>query len=403
MSNLQSLETVPGFKIACAQAAIREWEKPRNDIAVIVADAPAAAAGVFTQNKVAASPVAICRKHLKASQGVAKAVLVNAGVANACTGREGRENALACAKQLAETLKTPLDQILLASTGVIGRQLPMTNMKNGIKACIDALGTAQDGDFAKAIMTTDPEPKQASIVLDGLGDVVIAGACKGSGMIAPNMATMLAFILTNAAVSPKALRSALKDVADATFNMVTVDGDTSTNDSLFIMASGLTGGAALDKASGKRYDKFVAGLYEVCMSLSRQIAIGGEGATKLVVVRVTGADKRHDAELAARTIAESPLVKTAMFGNDPNWGRIMMALGRSGAKVEEDKVSLRLCGKRMFKDGKPVDFDAAELSGLMKAKEVELEVELGLGKAKALMLTCDFSYDYVKINADYTT
>ncbi len=403
MDTLRAVENVPGFKIAAVEAKIRDWDKPRNDLALIVADAPVSAAGVFTRNQVSAAPVKIDKKHLKESGGVARAVMVNAGVANACTGREGRQNALKLIQRLATKLKAPADQILIASTGVIGRQLPMENMAQGVDKAVEALGRGKPGEFAKAIMTTDIRPKEASLILDEKEGVVIAGACKGSGMIAPNMATMLAFVLTNAAVSPKALKAALSEAAAATFNMVSVDGDTSTNDTLIVMASGVTDSPAIDKPSGKRFDKFLAGLYEVSMSLARQIAADGEGATKLVRVRVTGARKHKDAVAAARTIAESPLVKTAMFGNDPNWGRVIGALGRSAAKVDEEKVSMSLCGKRMFERGAPVKFDKAELSGLMKAKEVELDVDLGLGQDEALMLTCDFSYDYVKINADYTT
>jgi len=403
MSKPLALDNVPGFKSATVQANIRNWEKPRHDMALLVADAPASIAGVFTQSTAAAAPVKIDKKHLKASGGIARAILVNAGVANACTGKEGKENGLANAKQIATALKVPVNQILVCSTGVIGRQLPMEKMEQGISQALKEVGKSKPGDFAKAIMTTDLRPKTASILVDGLDGVVLAGACKGSGMIAPNMATMLAFIATNAAVAPKVLKTALKDVADRTFNRVTVDGDTSTNDTLFVLASGVTGGAAIDKASGKRYDKFLEGLHEVAFSLARQIATDGEGATKLVYVRVTGAAKHKDAVAAARTIAESPLVKTAMFGNDPNWGRIMMAAGRSGAKLDEEKATVRLCGKTMYRKGKPEAFNEAELSGLMKAKEVELELDLGLGKSEAMFMTCDFSYDYVKINADYTT
>ena len=403
MDKLRALENVPGFKVATVAAKIRDWEAPRHDLALVVADAPATTAAVFTLNQVAAAPVKIGRKHLKATGGVARAILVNAGVANACTGREGRNNALRTLRRVADKIKAPVEQILCASTGVIGRQLPMDRMEKGIDQAASALGRAKPGDFAKAIMTTDIRPKEASLLLDTDDGVVISGACKGSGMIAPNMATMLSFILTNAAVSPKALKAALAETVGATFNMVSVDGDTSTNDSCFIMASGVTDGPAIDKPSGKRFDKFLAGLYEISLSLSRQIAADGEGATKLVKIRVVNAKKHKDAAAAAKTIAESPLVKTAMFGNDPNWGRIICALGRSAAKVDEAKVSMTLCGHRMFSKGSPVLFDAAKISELMKAKEVELEVDLGLGKADALMLTCDFSYDYVKINADYTT
>ena len=398
-----ALEQVPGFKVAVAAAGLRDWPKPRSALALIAADAPVAAAGVFTLNQVAAAPVKVDRKHLKASGGVVRAVLVNAGIANACTGRAGRENAMKCVRRLAAKLNAPEEQILVASTGVIGRQLPMPKLEKGIDRALTGLGKAKAGDFAKAIMTTDPRPKEASVVLDEEDGLVISGACKGSGMIAPNMATMLAFVLTNAAVAPKALAAALDEVAAVTFNAVTVDGDTSTNDSFFLLASGVTDGPAIAKPSGKRYDRFLDRLHQVCLSLAGQIAADGEGATKLVKVRVIGARKNKDAAAAARTIAESPLVKTAMFGNDPNWGRILCALGRSAARVEEEKVSLSLCGKPVFAKGAPLSFDKEELSGLMRAKEVILEVDLGLGRAEAAVFTCDLSYDYVKINADYTT
>ena len=403
MEMLRALENVPGFKVAVTQANIRDWAKPRNDIGLIVADAPATAAAVFTTNQIAAAPVKIDKKHLKASGGVVRALLVNAGVSNACTGDAGKKNAMETVDRVADRVKAPREQILIASTGVIGRHLPMDRMETGIDKAFAALGKAKPGDFAKAIMTTDTKPKEASLLLDDGDGVVISGTCKGSGMIAPNMATMLAFVLTNAAVSPRALKAAIGEVADATFNMVTIDGDTSTNDSLFVLASGVTDRPAIDKPSGKRFDKFLAGLYEISMSLSRQIAADGEGATKLVKVRVTGAKKHKDAVAAARSIAESPLVKTAMFGNDPNWGRIICALGYSEAKVDENKVSMALCGRRMLAKGTPVPFDEAELSEMMKAKEIDLEVDLGLGKGEALILTCDFSYDYVKVNAEYTT
>ncbi|MCC8180320.1 MAG: bifunctional glutamate N-acetyltransferase/amino-acid acetyltransferase ArgJ [Planctomycetes bacterium] len=403
MDSLCPMEKVPGFKCATAAASIRDWPEPRDDVAVIVADAPAAVAGVFTQNQIAAAPVKLDKKHLKAAGGMARAILVNAGVANACTGREGRKNAEKSAQLVADRIGAPVEQVLVASTGVIGRQLPMDKMETGIAAMMDKLGKAPDSAFANAIMTTDIRPKQASVVLEQDGGAVLAGCCKGSGMIAPNMATMLAFVLTDMDVSPKALKAALKETADSTFNMVTVDGDTSTNDTLIVMASGAAECEPIRKASGKRYDRFLHGLYDVSLSLSRQIAADGEGATKLVMVKVTNAARHKDAVAAAKTIAESPLVKTAMFGNDPNWGRIIMALGRSPATVDESKTSLTLCGKTMFSHGAPMLFDAGELSRLMKSKEVTLEVDLGLGTAEATALTCDFSYDYVKINADYTT
>ncbi|MDR1534364.1 MAG: bifunctional glutamate N-acetyltransferase/amino-acid acetyltransferase ArgJ [Planctomycetota bacterium] len=397
------LEEVPGFRTAAIEAGIREWPKPRNDLALIAAESAVPTAGVFTRNQVAAAPVKLDRRHLKATGGMARAILVNAGVANACTGEGGEDDALGCARRLGAGIDVPEEQILVASTGVIGTRLSLAKMEKGIDLALASLGKTDPGDFARAILTTDLSPKEASAELDGDAGVFIAGACKGSGMIAPNMATMLAFVLTNAAVAPKALAAALKEVVASTFNLVTVDGDTSTNDSLFLMASGVTGVPAVVKDSGRRYDKFVKCLYRVCHSLSAQIARDGEGASKLVRVRVIGARRAREARAAAKTIAESPLVKTAMFGNDPNWGRIVCALGRSSARVDEGRVSLSLCGARLFEKGMPVDFNKADISNAMKTEDIELEVDLGLGKGEATVLTCDLTDGYIRINADYTT
>ncbi|MDR3211402.1 MAG: bifunctional glutamate N-acetyltransferase/amino-acid acetyltransferase ArgJ [Planctomycetota bacterium] len=400
---VRHLEEVGGFRAATLKANIRDWEKARDDLALIVADSPAAAAGVFTRSRAAAAPVTLDRRHLKASAGLARAVLVNAGVANACTGRPGAAAALASAKQLATLLGAPPEQVLVASTGVIGRQLPREKMQEGINKIVPRLGHTRPGAFARAILTTDLRPKESSQVLAGLEGAVIAGACKGSGMIAPHMATMLAFILTDAWVSPAVLQEALARTAELTFNRVTVDGDTSTNDSLFILASGNRSQARIDRAAGKNFDLFLEGLYGVSLDLARQIAFDGEGATKLVTIRVSGGASERDAKLAGRAIAESPLVKTAMFGNDPNWGRIMMAVGKSGARMVTEKTTVSLCQEVMFRQGAPVDFAPAVLSKKMRSPEVEIAVELGLGKGEAVFYTCDFSYDYVKINADYTT
>ena len=397
------MDQVPGFRLLAGAANIKDWH--RDDLALVAAGELVPAAGLFTRNQVAAAPVQWSRRMLKRTGGFARAALLNAGCANACTGARGRDDARDCARLVAGALPdcAPAD-VQLCSTGVIGRPLPMERMGPAVQA----LAGRQDSDglarFARAIMTTDTKPKTSARATTGLGGAVLAGVCKGSGMIAPNMATLLAVVLTDARVEPGVLKTALRAAADQSFNSVTVDGDTSTNDTLLLMASGKAGRAsAVDEAKGARYGRFLDALMATCLDLAEQIARDGEGATKLVRVRVAGAKTASDARRAARTIAESPLVKTAMFGNDPNWGRVIMALGRSGAAMREDRTGLRLCGEWMFREGAPLPFDAEALSAKMRAPEVELDVDMGLGRHGCLMLSCDFSCDYVKINADYTT
>lgn len=391
------LDKVKGFAICATKAGIKSSKK--LDMGLIYAIEPAGAAAVFTKNKVVAAPVTLSRKHLRASKGKMRAILVNAGNANACTGKIGLDNAAESAALVAAGIGCKPSEVLLCSTGIIGVQLPMENMRGGITAL-----TAQKGgngaEFTQAILTTDLVKKIASAPACG---GTIAGVCKGSGMIAPNMATMLGFILTDVAISPAILQTALLAATEMSFNCLTVDGDTSTNDTVLCLASGKAGNEPITTSSGKAYTEFVAALQKVCYSLATQVAQDGEGATKLVVVNICGAKSAKDAKLAGKTVAESPLVKTAMFGNDPNWGRILAALGRSGCALVQEKTSIRLCGKEIFAAGTPQPFNAAALSKAMKKKEVVIDVQLGLGTGCATMLTCDFSYDYVKINADYHT
>ncbi len=392
-------EKVPGFQVSTVSIGLKQSGNP--DLGLIVADKPAAAAGVFTTNRVKAAPVTLSRRHLNACGGRVRAILVNAGNANACTGEQGMKDARECARLVAKQVGAYSREVLLCSTGIIGRKLDMKKMRAGIEAVAGI--RSRPGTFARAIMTTDLVLKSAGVRVKGLGDVVVAGVCKGSGMIAPNMATMLGFILTDAAVSHDALQVALREVTADTFNRVTVDGDTSTNDAVLAMASGAAGGRGISGPGGKRYRLLVDALQDVCASLAEQIAADGEGATKLVRVHVTGARSQNDARRAARTIAESPLVKTAMFGNDPNWGRVLAALGRSKAFMRERKVRLALCGEVLFEHGLPRDFDAAKISKRMRAREIRLEVDLGLSGHETEVLTCDLSYDYVRINAEYHT
>lgn len=395
MKNL--LDKVRGFSVCATKAGIKASGK--LDLGLIYTAEPVAAAGVFTQSKVVAAPVTYSRKNLKSTKGMMRAIIVNAGNANACTGKTGMDNAAETARLVAQGIGCKPSEVLICSTGIIGVQLPMEKVRAGVPVV-----TAQKGgngaEFTQAILTTDLVKKTASATACGGS---IAGVCKGSGMIAPNMATMLGYILTDIAITPAVLQIALRAACDMSFNCLTVDGDTSTNDTVLCLASGKAGNKKITAASGKDYEEFLAALKKVCYSLAKQVAQDGEGATKLVVVNVEGAKSAKDAKLAGKTISESPLVKTAMFGNDPNWGRIVAALGRSGCAMVPEKTSIRLCGKEIFAAGTPKPFNADALSKAMKKKEVVINVQLGLGKGSATLLTCDFSYDYVKINADYHT
>ncbi len=391
------LDKVKGFSFKAVTAGIKKSGKA--DMAAIIADEPYATAACFTKNKVAAAPVKFSKAALKKSNGLSKAMLVNAGNANACTGKEGINNTNESARLLADLIGCKKHEVLVCSTGIIGEQLPMDKVRGGIEMIAKQKGS-NGADFANAILTTDLVKKIASAKACG---GLIAGACKGSGMIAPNMATMLGYIVTDIAITPAVLQKALTDAVNVSFNCVTVDGDTSTNDTVIVMSSGKAGNKIISKPNGKDYDEFAQALKDVCISLAEQIARDGEGATKLVKVVVNNAKSKKDAEKVAKTVAESPLVKTAMFGNDPNWGRIIAATGRSGCFMIEEKTDISLCGEMIYKKGTPAKFNAASLSKKMAKKTVEIIINLNCGAAGAIFYTCDFSYDYVKINADYHT
>ncbi len=393
--------SVPGFAIQAVHAGMKGSGK--LDLGLITAAEAVPAAGVFTTNRVAAAPVRLSRQHLRSSRGRARAVLVNAGNANACTGRQGLADARACARAVVAHVGGAAREVLVCSTGVIGKRLNMSRMLAGIERVHAARGRTGADAFARAILTTDLVPKTAGVRVRSLGGGRIVGACKGSGMIAPNMATMLGFVLTDVRATPGVLQVALRRATESTFNCVTVDGDTSTNDTVLLLASGRVGGRAVQRTSGRLFGRFADGLQEVCRSLARQIAADGEGATKCVRVRVAGARSHRAARQAARTVAESPLVKTALFGNDPNWGRILAALGRSDAGVCEARTSVRLCGVTLFKAGGPCAFRASAVSRKMRAKEIVLDIRLGRGPGRCEILSCDLSYAYVRINAEYHT
>lgn len=406
MSNLKIVKggvvSAKGFKAAGVPAKIKY--EGRNDVALIVADEPAVAAAMFTTNKVAAAPVLYDREIVKG--GKVQAILANSGCANACTGEEGLKDAKLSALVTAGELGINPKHVLVASTGVIGRRLPVDRLLNGMKSAAKSLGSTYEHGLnaEKAVMTTDTKPKQAAatITIDGK-KVTVGGMTKGSGMIEPNMATMLGFITTDANITAPMLRRALKLAVHKSFNRVVVDGDESTNDSCFILASGKAGNTLIDKA-GENFDLFLEALSAVAISLAKQMATDGEGATKFVTVTVKGAKSEKDAERAARAVAKSPLAKTSWFGRDPNWGRVLAAVGYSGADVSDMEAEVFYDKVWAFKKGKVADADQLEkLAKVLKKDEFEVVVDLHLGEHAASIYTCDFSLDYVHINADYTT
>jgi glutamate N-acetyltransferase/amino-acid N-acetyltransferase len=389
-----------GFRVAGVSCGIKKQDGAL-DLALIVADAPAAAAGVFTQNKAQAAPVLVSREHLARSGGRAAAIVVNSGCANACTGPEGLAVTRSSADFVASVVGCAPEQVLVASTGVIGVQLDLDKIRKGTGAAAGVLSRASHLDAAKAIMTTDIAPKEAAVrVVSPAGTFHVGGMAKGAGMIEPNMATMLGFITTDAEVEPAVLQRALKDAVDVTFNAITIDGDTSTNDTVFLLASGASG-VAIGDAS---YGALVAGLRDVCGVLARAIVRGGEGATKLVSITIAGAASVADATKAAKVVANSLLVKTAIHGGDPNWGRLVAAAGRAGVAFDVERASVLLGSIVLFKDGVPFDDRAPLAADYLTGADIEITIDLGAGGShQATVWTCDLSAEYVKINAEYRT
>ncbi|HEV8396224.1 MAG TPA: bifunctional glutamate N-acetyltransferase/amino-acid acetyltransferase ArgJ [Vicinamibacterales bacterium] len=371
------------------------------DLSLLAADTAVPAAGLFTTNLAQAAPVTVSKQHLEASQGVVRAVVVNSGCANACTGSVGMTDARRMAAETAAQLGCQPEQVLVASTGVIGVNLKMDKLVPGIRAAAAALGREHGSVMARAIMTTDPFPKEHAVaVKTPRGTFTVGGTGKGSGMIEPNMATMLGFLATDARVSPAVLRRALKESADATFNAITVDGECSTNDCVFAMASGASGVEIDDEF----YPALVAGFYEVSRQLAMGIVRGGEGATKLITIAVKDARTAADAMRVAKTIANSPLVKTAVHGADPNWGRIVAASGRAGVMFDVDRATVHVGGILLFENGLPHDGNAPKAAEHLKQKDVSIDVHLGTGGGgDATVWTCDLSAEYVKINGEYRT
>jgi len=392
--------TPRGFRATGVSAGIKASRG--LDLALLVSDAPARAAAVFTTNLAVAAPVVVSREHLERSAGATRAIVVNSGCANACTGDEGLRVARDMAWETARLVNCPADQVLVASTGVIGVALPVERVRGALPMAVDALGAGQDDGAlaARAIMTTDPFPKEAAaeIAVGGLG-VRIGGMAKGSGMIEPMLATMLGFVTTDATMPTALLDRALREAVDRTFNAITVDGECSTNDCVMLLASGASG-VTIDEGS---YAAFVAGLTAVCRELALGIVRGGEGATKLVTVVVTGAASSAEARQAAKAIANSLLVKTAIHGGDPNWGRLIAVAGRASVAFELSRAAVAIGPTVLFKNGRPYDEAAPEAAEYLKGTDLTVSVDLGAGAASSTVWTCDLSAEYVRINADYRT
>jgi len=402
----KTITSPKGFLAAGVRCGIKKSGK--NDLGLLVCPSGAKAAAVFTTNKIVSAAVTVCKQHVKSNS--ISAIVVNSGNANACTGEKGIKNAITMCSKTARELKianrkSQIANVLVASTGIIGEHLPMQNISAGIeKAAAQISDSSKAGlDFAKAIMTTDTKPKQAVRVLEISGcEVMIAGAVKGAGMIAPNMATTLCFITTDAAISKTLLGSALKVAIGDSLNRLTVDAHQSTNDTAIILASGLAGNRPI-VSKCPRYKKFAKALGELCDDLARQMALDAEGATRMFKVVVKGAATKADAAKACRAIADYPLVKCAVHGGDPNWGRIICAAGSVGVKLNPDKLSCKLGQITVFRNGKPAKFDPGKAGKVISQTEHTITVDLGAGKASDFCYGCDLSAEYVRINADYHT
>ena len=397
-----SLASARGFRGAAIAAGIKKT-RGALDLALILGDPPATtAAGLFTTNLVLAAPVLLSRQNLAESHGRCRAVLVNSGNANACTGRKGMQTARESARAAAKLLSLQPAQVLLASTGVIGAPLELGLVTNQLPSLVESLSIENASAVARAIMTTDTFPKSCVVRSEvGGKPVYLAGIAKGAGMIHPRMATLLSFLTTDALIGPRTLQNLLRAAVQVSFNRITVDGDTSTNDTVVALASGAS--AVGVRPGNTSWAWFLEGLTQLCQTLAKMIARDGEGAKKLVIVEVQGARKPSDAERIARAIANSPLVKTAIAGSDPNWGRIICAAGYSGALFDPNKVDIRVNDLLLCRDGVDAGFDEASARKELDRKEMTLRLDLHQGKASAHIWTCDLTHDYITINASYRT
>lgn len=386
-----------GFVASGIRAGIR---KKRPDLGLIVAADGATAAAVFTQNRFQAAPVVLSKDSLRRTKGHLRAVVVNAGCANAVTGKQGLDAARRVRERAAELLKCSQDEVFLASTGVIGVVLPDKKIREALPDALYRLSSGGIDALSHAILTTDVGPKVVQATFKaGARRGRIVGVAKGAGMIHPNMATMLAFVMTDAVASPDFLQQSLKEAVQGSFNSISVDGDTSTNDTVLVMASGKLGGEGLE--DGADADAFREALNKVCRSLAWMIVRDGEGATRVMELEVRGARSNRDAELAAHAVATSPLVKTALSSGDPNWGRIIAAVGRSGARFSVKRVSLKAGPLLLVDRGEPVPYREKEAARIFSRERVPMLIELGSGPGSARILLCDLGHDYVSLNADY--
>lgn len=403
MTSVRAVEggvTAPaGFRASGLHCGIKASGKP--DLSLLVSDTPATAAGVFTLNLAKAAPLLVCEEHLASSGGRAVAVVTNSGCANACTGPQGMADAREMAQLTATAVGCDVHHTLVASTGVIGVNLEMARIRSGIPLAVAALSVEGGADAARAIMTTDPFPKSHAVeVMTDVGAFRVGGMAKGSGMIEPRMATMLGYLTTDAAVDQSTLARALSEASRYTFNAITVDGEPSTNDCVFALANGASG-VVIDE---DLYADLVEGLRAVAHHLALEIVRGGEGATKLIAITVIGAATDADAWMAARAIANSLLVKTAIHGGDPNWGRLVAAAGRSGAAFVLEGARVKIGPLVLFEHGRPFDERSPQAADYLTGADLQIEVGLGTGGShSATVWTCDLSAEYVKINAEYRT
>ncbi|NLG28777.1 MAG: bifunctional glutamate N-acetyltransferase/amino-acid acetyltransferase ArgJ [Chloroflexi bacterium] len=399
-----SITSVPGFRAAGVSAGIKRRGGP--DLALVVADQPSTAAAVFTTNAFKAAPVIYNQSLLAANPAGWRAVAINSGCANACTGDQGHRDAQAMAQAVADALAIRREDVMVMSTGVIGQLLPMDKILHGITLAHGQLSADIEGghDAARAIMTTDTRPKECACEVSR-GDLRlrVGGMAKGSGMIHPNMATMLGVITSNARLTPALAQRALREAVDDTLNAITVDGDTSTNDTLLLVANGSAEMSLIEDAETPAYHAFLAGLRYVATELAKDIVRDGEGATHFIEVRVEGAPTRAEAKQVAMSIAKSSLVKTAIYGQDANWGRIICAVGYSGVAIDPNRVSVWLDDLELVRSGAPYNVDEERASAILARTDIPIRVDLGIGAASATVWTCDLTHKYVDINARYRT
>ncbi len=393
-----SITSVQGFKAAGINCGLKRQKK---DLALIYSDVPCEAAGTFTLNKVVAAPLVISKNIISQKKKV-RAVLVNSGNANACTGEEGVDNALKSQKYCAEKLGLQQNEVIISSTGVIGQQLNMQALLSGIDIISDEIGYCKGNDAAEAILTTDKTKKSFAVKVRLLkGEIVIGGICKGSGMIFPNMATMLAFLATDVVIEQNLLQKSLSEAVNESFNKISVDGETSTNDMVVLLANGKSSIKIVE--GEKDYEIFISALTTICKEMAKSIASDGEGATKLITISINNAKTKKDADAIAKAMANSPLFKTAMNGNDANWGRILSAAGNSGADFSPEKVAIKFDDLQILKPNFLNGFNEDEARKVLSKDNVTISLDLNEGKESSTWWTCDFSEDYVKINANYRT